>query len=85
MHEHELVRGKGMFILPVSAHRGAGKSEIPPAAHNRTYAEPVQCWCQTRRTENIRWLEEDVLEIHEATLKPGVSVGRLGGYSKSNG
>ena len=21
---------------------------------------------QTRRTENIRWLEEDVLEIHEA-------------------
>ena len=66
MHEHEFVRGKACLSSPSITYRGAGKSEIPLLLTTGRMLSQYNVGAQTRRTENIRWLEEDVLEIHEA-------------------
>jgi hypothetical protein len=66
MHVDGFVRGKGQFVVtdyvPTDeAHRPA----LPAAAHHR--AHPLSQYnvgAQTRRTGNVVWHEEDVLEIH---------------------
>nr|MCS5575158.1 formate dehydrogenase subunit alpha [Pseudomonadales bacterium] len=65
MHKDGFVRGKGMFVLT--------DYQPTPEAANRKYPlllttgrilSQYNVGAQTRRTENIHWLEEDVLEIH---------------------
>ena len=65
MHKDGFVRGKGMFVLT--------DYQPTPEAANRKYPlllttgrilSQYNVGAQTRRTENINWLEEDVLEIH---------------------
>ena len=65
MHLEEFVRGKGLFKL----------TEYVPTDEKVTRRFPLllttgrilsqyNVGAQTRRTENLRWLEEDVLEVH---------------------
>ncbi len=65
MHVGEFVRGKGQFIL----------TEFVPTEEKTTSRYPLllttgrqlsqyNVGAQTRRTENINWLQEDVLQIH---------------------
>ncbi len=65
MHVDEFVRGKGLFVL----------TEFVPTEEKTTRKFPLilttgrilsqyNVGAQTRRTDNIDWWEEDVLEIH---------------------
>ena len=67
MHEDEFVRGKGLFV----------RTDFQPTPERATRKFPLllttgrqlsqyNVGAQTRRTENVVWLEEDVLEIHPA-------------------
>ncbi len=79
MHVDEFVRGKGMFIL----------TEYQPTEERANRVFPLllttgrilsqyNVGAQTRRTDNIRWLEEDVLEMHPADAElRGVREGDL--------
>jgi formate dehydrogenase major subunit len=67
MHEHEFVRGKGMFILTeYQPTEERANRKFPLLLTTGRMLSQYNVGAQTRRTENIRWLEEDVLEIHEA-------------------
>ena len=65
MHQDEFVRGKGMFILtdyqptPEKANR-----RFPLLLTTGRILSQYNVGAQTRRTDNINWLENDVLEIH---------------------
>lgn len=67
MHRDEFVRGKGLFILtefqptPEAANR-----KFPLLLTTGRILSQYNVGAQTRRTENIQWLEEDVLEVHPA-------------------
>ena len=67
MHEEQFVRGKGLFV----------RTDYQPTPERATRKFPLllttgrqlsqyNVGAQTRRTENVVWLEEDVLEIHPA-------------------
>ena len=67
MHEHEFVRGKGMFILTeYQPTEEQANRKFPLLLTTGRMLSQYNVGAQTRRTENIRWLEEDVLEIHES-------------------
>ena len=67
MHEHEFVRGKGMFILTeYQPTEERANRKFPLLLTTGRMLSQYNVGAQTRRTENIRWLEEDVLEIHES-------------------
>ncbi len=67
MHQDEFVRGKGLFVVtefqptPERANR-----KFPLLLTTGRILSQYNVGAQTRRTENIAWLEEDVLEIHPA-------------------
>ena len=67
MHEEEFVRGKGMFVLteyqptPERANR-----KFPLLLTTGRILTQYNVGAQTRRTDNVEWLDEDVLEIHPA-------------------
>ena len=67
MHREEFVRGKGLFVLteyqptPEAANR-----KFPLLLTTGRILSQYNVGAQTRRTENIQWLEEDVLEVHPA-------------------
>ena len=67
MHETEFVRGKGLFVrtdyqpTPERANR-----KFPLLLTTGRQLSQYNVGAQTRRTANIAWLEEDVLEIHPA-------------------
>ena len=67
MHEREFVHGKGLFVrtdyqpTPERANR-----KFPLLLTTGRQLSQYNVGAQTRRTENIVWLEEDVLEIHPA-------------------
>ena len=67
MHRDAFVRGKGQFILteyqptPESANR-----RFPLLLTTGRILSQYNVGAQTRRTDNIDWLQEDVLEIHPA-------------------
>jgi formate dehydrogenase major subunit len=67
MHVDGFVRGKGLFILtdyqPTSE---TANRKFPLLLTTGRILSQYNVGAQTRRTENIRWLEEDVLEIHPA-------------------
>ena len=72
------MRGKGMFILTeYQPTEERANQEIPLLLTTGRMLSQYNVGAQTRRTENIRWLEEDVLEIHEADAETRVSVRRL--------
>ena len=67
MHEEQFVRGKGLFVLteyqptPERANR-----KFPLLLTTGRILTQYNVGAQTRRTDNIEWLDEDVLEIHPA-------------------
>ena len=67
MHEEEFVRGKGLFVLteyqptPERANR-----KFPLLLTTGRILTQYNVGAQTRRTQNVEWLDEDVLEIHPA-------------------
>ena len=67
MHEESFVRGKGLFVrtdyqpTPERANR-----KFPLLLTTGRRLSQYNVGAQTRRTENIVWLREDVLEIHPA-------------------
>ena len=67
MHEREFVHGKGLFVrtdyqpTPERANR-----KFPLLLTTGRQLSQYNVGAQTRRTENIVWLAEDVLEIHPA-------------------
>ena len=67
MHREEFVRGKGMFVVT--------EYQPTPERSNRRFPlllttgrilTQYNVGAQTRRTQNVEWLAEDVLEIHPA-------------------
>ena len=67
MHEREFVRGRGLFArtdyqpTPERANR-----KFPLLLTTGRQLSQYNVGAQTRRTDNIAWLREDVLEIHPA-------------------
>ena len=67
MHEEQFVRGKGLFIpteyqpTPERANR-----KFPLLLTTGRILTQYNVGAQTRRTDNVEWLDEDVLEIHPA-------------------
>jgi formate dehydrogenase, alpha subunit, archaeal-type len=65
MHIDRFVRGKGQFVLteyvPTDERTGA---RFPLILTTGRILSQYNVGAQTRRTENSRWHEEDVLEIH---------------------
>ena len=67
MHEEEFVRGRGLFVpteyqpTPERANR-----KFPLLLTTGRALSHYNVGAQTRRTPNIEWLAEDVLEIHPA-------------------
>lgn len=67
MHVDGFVRGKGLFILTeyVPTTEKANR-KFPLILTTGRILSQYNVGAQTRRTENNRWMEEDVLEIHES-------------------
>ncbi|MXY55441.1 MAG: molybdopterin-dependent oxidoreductase, partial [Gammaproteobacteria bacterium] len=67
MHEEQFVRGKGLFVpteyqpTPERANR-----KFPLLLTTGRILTQYNVGAQTRRTDNVEWLDEDVLEIHPA-------------------
>lgn len=67
MHIDEFVRGKGQFIVTeYQPTIEAANRKFPLLLTTGRILSQYNVGAQTRRTENIKWLEEDVLEIHPA-------------------
>ncbi len=65
MHVDEFVRGKGMFILTdyVPTEEKTNR-KFPLILTTGRILSQYNVGAQTRRTDNVDWWEEDVLEIH---------------------
>ncbi|MFZ1989120.1 MAG: formate dehydrogenase subunit alpha [Alphaproteobacteria bacterium] len=67
MHIGGFVRGKGLFVLtefvPTEERTNA---KFPLILTTGRILSQYNVGAQTRRTENIKWMKEDVLEIHES-------------------
>jgi formate dehydrogenase major subunit len=79
MHVDEFVRGKGMFVLTdYQPTEERANRKFPLLLTTGRILSQYNVGAQTRRTENIRWLQEDVLEIHPADAElRGVRTGDL--------
>jgi formate dehydrogenase major subunit len=67
MHVDGFVRGKGLFVLTdYQPTEERANRKFPLLLTTGRILSQYNVGAQTRRTENIRWLEEDVLEIHPA-------------------
>ncbi len=79
MHVDEFVRGKGMFILTeYQPTEERANRKFPLLLTTGRILSQYNVGAQTRRTENIRWLEQDVLQIHPADAElRGVREGDL--------
>ena len=79
MHVDEFVRGKGMFVLTdYQPTEERANRKFPLLLTTGRILSQYNVGAQTRRTQNIRWLEEDVLEIHPADAElRGVRSGDL--------
>ena len=65
MHIDEFVRGKGLFRLtPFMATDERTTQKYPLLLTTGRILSQYNVGAQTRRTENLRWHDEDVLEIH---------------------
>ena len=79
MHVDEFVRGKGLFVLTdYQPTEERANRKFPLLLTTGRILSQYNVGAQTRRTENIRWLEKDVLEIHPADAElRGVRTGDL--------
>ncbi len=79
MHEGEFVRGKGLFVLTeFTPTTERANRKFPLLLTTGRLLSQYNVGQQTRRTENSRWAEEDVLEIHESDAQMrGVRTGDL--------
>jgi formate dehydrogenase major subunit len=81
MHVDEFVRGKGLFkITPYVATDERTSRKYPLLLTTGRILSQYNVGAQTRRTENLKWHDEDVLEInpHDAEqrgIEPGDWVG----------
>lgn len=67
MHETTFVRGKGRFVTtPYQPTEEKANRKYPLLLTTGRILSQYNVGAQTRRTENTRWLEEDVLEMHPA-------------------
>ncbi len=67
MHVDGFVRGKGQFVLTAfQPTEESANRKFPLLLTTGRLLSQYNVGAQTRRTENTRWLEEDVLEIHVA-------------------
>jgi len=87
MHVDRFVRGKGRFMLtefvPTQERTGA---LFPLILTTGRILSQYNVGAQTRRTENSRWHEEDVLEIHPFDAENrGVNDGDLVGLESRSG
>ncbi len=65
MHVDEFVRGKGLFRLtPFIATDERTTRKYPLLLTTGRILSQYNVGTQTRRTENLKWHEEDILEIH---------------------
>ncbi|MEB3367279.1 formate dehydrogenase subunit alpha [Saccharopolyspora mangrovi] len=65
MHAEEFVRGKGKFVLtPFVATRERSTRRYPLVLTTGRILSQYNVGAQTRRTANVAWHPEDVLEIH---------------------
>ena len=67
MHREEFVRGKGLFVLTdYQPTDEKANRKFPLLLTTGRILTQYNVGAQTRRTENIEWLNEDRLEIHPA-------------------
>ncbi|TDC89785.1 formate dehydrogenase subunit alpha [Saccharopolyspora aridisoli] len=65
MHAEQFVRGKGKFVLtPFVATRERSTRRFPLVLTTGRILSQYNVGAQTRRTANVAWHPEDVLEIH---------------------
>jgi formate dehydrogenase major subunit len=65
MHVDEFVRGKGLFrVTPYVPTDERSTSRFPLLLTTGRILSQYNVGAQTRRTENLNWHNEDVLEIH---------------------
>jgi formate dehydrogenase major subunit len=65
MHVDEFVRGKGLFrITPYVATDERTTRKYPLLLTTGRILSQYNVGAQTRRTENLKWHDEDVLEVH---------------------
>jgi formate dehydrogenase major subunit len=65
MHIDEFVRGKGLFrVTPYVPTDERSTSRFPLLLTTGRILSQYTVGAQTRRTENLQWHDEDVLEIH---------------------
>jgi formate dehydrogenase major subunit len=65
MHLDEFVRGKGLFrVTPYVPTDERSTSRFPLLLTTGRILSQYNVGAQTRRTENLQWHDEDVLEIH---------------------
>ncbi|SFS71704.1 formate dehydrogenase subunit alpha [Saccharopolyspora flava] len=77
MHAEEFVRGKGKFVLtPFVATRERSTRRYPLVLTTGRILSQYNVGAQTRRTANVAWHPEDVLEIHPHDAEDrGISTG----------
>ncbi|MDI2027156.1 formate dehydrogenase subunit alpha [Saccharopolyspora sp. TS4A08] len=77
MHADEFVRGKGKFVLtPFVATRERSTRRYPLVLTTGRILSQYNVGAQTRRTANVAWHPEDVLEIHPHDAEDrGISTG----------
>jgi formate dehydrogenase major subunit len=67
MHVDEFVRGKGMFVLTdYQPTEERANRKFPLLLTTGRILSQYNVGAQTRRTDNVLWLERDLLEIHPA-------------------
>jgi len=67
MHVDEFVRGKGMFVLTdYQPTEERANRKFPLLLTTGRILSQYNVGAQTRRTDNVVWLEKDLLEIHPA-------------------
>ena len=65
MHEDQFVRGQGMFVLTeYQPTEEKANRKFPLLLTTGRILSQYNVGAQTRRTDNVRWLEEDILEMH---------------------
>ena len=65
MHVDAFVRGKGLFrVTPYVATEERSTSRYPLLLTTGRILSQYNVGAQTRRTENMQWHDEDILEIH---------------------
>ena len=87
MHVDEFVRGKGYFVVtPFVPTSERSTRKFPLLLTTGRILSQYNVGAQTRRTENLRWAEKDLLEIHPVDAEDrGIKSGDWVGVSSRAG